>query len=1084
MSSNNTIDQTDLTFFTNEEGHTLLSRFKSTLKDTQLFDVLVGYFRASGFHQLYDALEPVEKIRILVGLSVDRDSYDMMQYHQQNGTIDFESHQRTKKRYQQNLKDEIENSSENDNRLEIGIRKFIEFLKTDCAKKEVDQANNGNGKKLEIRAFPSKNIHAKVYIGKFKPEDRDYGFVITGSSNFSESGFIANREFNVELRNKRDVLFAEDQFNALWNDSVDISEDFVDTIQNKTWLNDQILPYELYLKLIYEYLEEDINLADEFEPFLPEGFMKLEYQNRAAIQARKILETYNGVFLADVVGLGKTFITALLLQQLKGRTLVICPPVLKDYWKDSLFDFGIRSFEVESLGKLDHIIKKGLERYDYIVVDEAHRFRNENTQSYANLLDICRGKKIILVTATPLNNTVDDILAQLKLFQAPKSSTIPGIQNLEKYFSNFRTRLAKIQKTDPEYKKLIKEISEDIRNSILRYVMVRRTRTDVITYFKNDMDLQGLTFPELDNPQKIVYEYKGELEVIFNRTIKKLQGFTYARYTPLLYYIGNKALSEFERQQQRNVGGFMKGILVKRLESSFHAFRQSIDRFITSYEKFIRMYQNGTVYISKKVDVYDLIENDNIEKLEAFVENEKAQKYDSKDFKNEFLEKLEFDLAVLRDIKKIWLNVDRDPKLEQFIHELKNKEALTKNKLVIFTESKETGDYLYEALQDEFYGKVMFYSSIGGRHTDKTLTSNHTISRDIITANFDPNYKEQKDDLKILIATDVLAEGINLHRSNVLINYDLPWNPTRVLQRAGRVNRLGSKFPKVHIFNFFPTTQSDEHLGLETNITNKIQMFHDILGEDARYLSDGEEFGSQELFNTLNSKKAYTGEDGEGDSELKYLELMRKIRDDNPELFDKIKHLPKKARSGFKKEKIEEDQLVTFFRIGKLKKFYINQNGQSSEINFFDAVKELECKPETKRANIPSEYYHLLQTNKNRFELDSTVGEEPAKGSGGRSNAKYIETRLKDKSFRSFKGFTDSNDEFLSGVREMLTMGTIAKKTAQLIKKEMEKTTDPLQILRILEKHIRIVATEAAQNAGKFQRREVILSGYLISDEL
>lgn len=109
--------------------------------------------------------------------------------------------------------------------------------------------------------------------------------------------------------------------------------------------------------------------------------------------------------------------------------------------------------------------------------------------------------------------------------------------------------------------------------------------------------------------------------------------------------------------------------------------------------------------------------------------------------------------------------------------------------------------------------------------------SNHTVSRDIITSNFDPNckVKEQSDNLKILIATDVLAEGINLHRSNVLVNYDLPWNPTKkVLQRAGRVNRLGSKFSKVYIFNFFPTTQSDEHLGLEVNITNKIQMFHDI----------------------------------------------------------------------------------------------------------------------------------------------------------------------------------------------------------------------------------------------------------------
>ena len=272
MNLDNKIDKTDLTFFTNEEGHTLLSRFKSTLKDTQLFDVLVGYFRASGFYQLYDVLEPIEKIRILVGLNVDRESYDIMQYYHQNGAIDFESHKRTKKRYQENLKSEIENSEENDSHLELGIKKFIEFLKTDCADPDIDRAYNGNGKKLEIRVYPSKNIHAKVYIGKFKPEDRDYGFVITGSSNFSESGFVANREFNVELRSKRDVLFAEDQFNALWKEAVDISEDFVDTIQTKTWLNDQISPYELYLKLIYEYLEEDINLNDNFDPYLPDGF--------------------------------------------------------------------------------------------------------------------------------------------------------------------------------------------------------------------------------------------------------------------------------------------------------------------------------------------------------------------------------------------------------------------------------------------------------------------------------------------------------------------------------------------------------------------------------------------------------------------------------------------------------------------------------------------------------------------------------------------------------------------------------------------------------------------------------------------
>lgn len=1074
------IDDSDLTFFTNEEGHSLLSRFKATLKDTQLFDVLVGYFRTSGFYQIYESLEPVEKIRILVGLNVDRETYDIMEYQKQLGMLEFESHQRTKKQFQQNLKTEIETSNENDNHLEIGISKFIEFLNTDCENQKQDKAIGGNGKKLEIRAYPSKNIHAKVYIGRFYPEDRDYGFVITGSSNFSESGLVANREFNVELRKKMDVKFAENQFNNLWKESVDISDDFIDTIIKKTWLNNDITPYELYLKLIYEYLEEDINLAGEFDPFLPDGFMKLKYQSQAAIQAKKILETYNGVFLADVVGLGKTFITALLLQQLQGRTLIVCPPVLKDYWKDSLFDFGIRSFEVESLGKLEHIIKRGLERFDYIVVDEAHRFRNENTQSYANLLDICRGKKVILVTATPLNNTVDDIFAQIKLFQAPKNSTIPGVPNLEKFFNGLKTKLKKVEKTDPQYKTLIKEVSNEIKNSILRYVMVRRTRTDVIKYFKNDIEKQALVFPEVDTPQPIIYQYEGELENIFNDTIKYLQLFTYARYTPLLYYVGNKVLSEFEKQQQRNVGGFMKGILVKRLESSFYAFRQSVDRFIDSYDRFIEMYKKGTVYISKKINVYDLLDNDDFDQLESLVDEDKASKYDSKDFRKEFVKKLEFDLQILKDIKALWAKVDQDPKLEQFILELKTTNALKKNKLVIFTESKETGDYLYNALIEEFPKQVMFYSSIGGRHTNKTLTSNHAISRDLIKDNFDPNRKEKSNDLRILIATDVLAEGINLHRSNVIINYDLPWNPTRVLQRAGRVNRLGSQFPTVHIFNFFPTTQSDEHLGLEINITNKIQMFHDILGEDAKYLTDGEEIGSQELFNTLNSKQAYTGEGEEGDSELKYLELMRDIRDKNPDLFKKIKELPKKARSGFVKKELETNQLFTFFRIGKLKKFYQNNNGTSTEITFFDALHNVECTPLTKRAKTPEDYYHLLQTNKSRFELDSTLGSEPTEASGGRSNAKYIENRLKDKGFRNCKTFTDSDEEFIEGVKNMLVNGTIAKRTAQDIKKELERTIDPMEVLHILRKHIRSIAIETMGSNKSFQSREVILSGYIV----
>ncbi len=791
----------------------------------------------------------------------------------------------------------------------------------------------------------------------------------------------------------------------------------------------------------------------------------------------KKLDEYNGVFLADVVGLGKTFITAQLLQQVRGKILVICPPVLQEYWEQSLMDFRVPA-KVESLGKLDHIIRKGIERWDYIVVDEAHRFRNENTQSYADLLDICRGKKVILVSATPLNNKIDDIFSQIKLFQAPKNSSIPGLPNLEKFFKRLKKSFRDLDKQDPEYVEVMKDVSHEIREKVLKHVMVRRTRKDVLTYFKKDIEEQDLVFPEMRNPQKIIYQYEGEIEYVFNSTIELLAKFRYARYTPLLYY--NKTLSEFEKQQQKNVGGFMKGILVKRLESSFYAFKQSVQRFIYSYERFIEMFEKGTIYISKKVNVYDLLDDDNFDKLEKAVEEEKAQKYKSKDFRKDYIDDLKHDLKTLQSVWALWKDVEEDPKLEKFIHDLKKHPKLKKKKLIIFTESKETGDYLYENLLPQFPGQVMFYSSEGGRHTDMSLTSKRTISRDIIADNYDPNSNDQKDDIKILIATDVLAEGINLHRSNILINYDLPWNPTRVLQRAGRVNRLGTKHDDIYIFNFFPTSQSDAHLGLELNITHKIQMFHNILGEDAKYLSDGEEVGSQELFETLNNKKAYTGEDEEGDSELKYLEMMRNIRDENPDLFDRIKKLPKKARSGKQQDEINQDQLVSFFRLGKLKKFYLNNSGNSNEITFFDAVSLLECSPETKRTPIPSkEYFHMLDTNRSRFELDTTQGEEDKTGGGGASNVNYIQRRLKEPSFRRYKGFTDADEDFINDVKRLIQQGLIAKKTAQKIKKEFERESDPIQLLYILKNNIRSVAIQDTAGNKSSITREVILNAYL-----
>lgn len=411
----------DLTFFTNEEGYTLYDRFNKILSNNvQFFDILVGYFRSSGFYKMYKSMENVEKTRILVGLNLDKKSVELIQEAKNITQIDFMPNIEAKKYYSEEVNEEIEKSEDSED-VEIGIKKFIEFIKSG---------------KLEIRVYPHHPIHAKVYImRKDLSKSEDYGKVITGSSNFSKSGLMDQLEFNVELKDSRDVKFAEEKFEELWKNSIEVSDEYINNAE-RSWIREDITPYELFIKCLYEYFQEEIN-QDNLNPNvlgLPPGFMKLQYQLHAVIRAEKILETYNGVFLSDVVGLGKTYIAAMLAKRLRGRKLVICPPVLMKNWENILWDFDV-SAKIRSVGKLDSILQMDRDSYDYVFIDEAHRFRNDDNDTYTKLHQICNGKKVILISATPQNNRLSDIENQIYLFQNKNNSNIiPNRKDLEGFF--------------------------------------------------------------------------------------------------------------------------------------------------------------------------------------------------------------------------------------------------------------------------------------------------------------------------------------------------------------------------------------------------------------------------------------------------------------------------------------------------------------------------------------------------------------------------------------------------------------------------------------------------------------------------
>jgi len=789
-------------FITNEKGNTLLERLNELVSRTEKLDILVGYFYISGFYQIYRSLEEVEKVRILIGLNTEIQVADAVQG---NLKIQFESAKKIKDSISKKYIDEVA-IAEDDADVEEGMFKFIEWLRSG---------------KLEIKIYDKAPLHAKLYIFTFDKNQIDPGRVITGSSNLTRSGLKDNLEFNVELKNSSDYKYALDNFNALWEEAIDISQNLKDTISKKTHLNNEITPYQLYLKFLYEYFKEDLTVDTEIEDYTPEGYLDLEYQKQAVVNAKKILEEYGGVFISDVVGLGKTYIVARLINTLGGKTLIIASPALisKDNpgsWENVLIDFGVRGYDCESVGMLERILERGVEKYNNIVIDESHNFRNEATISFERLSEICRGKKVILVSATPFNNQPQDLLAQIKLFQNSRKSNIPGIQNLEAYFSGLNSRIRQLDRRNnfDEYMSVVKGNAQDIRNNILKYLMVRRTRTEIEKYYSEDLKKRGLKFPKVHDPKSIFYQFDSKEEEAFNKTISFIENFKYSRYVPLLYYTGE--LTERERVSQRNMLTFMKMLLLKRFESSLYAFRKTLERFIRSYELMIDQYDEGNVYVSKKNanKVFQLLEENRIEEIMDLVEQEKVEFYESKEFEKTFRDHLEYDLGLLRELYATWEVIDRDVKLETFIDKLKTDSILCNNKLIIFTESKETANYLSSEIQERLGENVLNY----------TGDSATALRIDVIN-NFDAKARNKENTYRILVTTEVLAEGVNLHQSNVVINYDIPWNPTRLMQRVGRINRVDTKFDDIYTYNFFPSVQSNDLLRLQEAAEAKIKMF-------------------------------------------------------------------------------------------------------------------------------------------------------------------------------------------------------------------------------------------------------------------
>jgi superfamily II DNA/RNA helicase len=1077
-------------FLTNQGENTLRKRLEKILPLTQDFDCLVGYFFISGFFRLYPSLESVKKIRILIGLKNEQVIHGLVQIAKDSPEEASPSTAEIKQTFGGMLRKELVEAQDM-LAIEVGIRKFIEWIRSG---------------KLEVKLYREQNIHAKVYI--LTPEhpvpDVNHGYVITGSSNFSHSGLEGNLEFNVLLAEPEEHDYVLHRFNELWADAVDVKdmhETIIDTVEKDSPFA-FFTPYELYLKFLTEYFRDYLGDRSKLNSEnLPVNFKKIQYQEDAVFTAQQMIKTYGGVFLSDVVGLGKTYMSALLALQLDGRCLIIAPPSLLDEnspgsWPRVFRDFCVPGHKCVSIGKLEDVLMQGVDFYKYVFIDESHRFKGDTTQRYELLTRICQNKGVILVSATPYNNTLKDIYSQIKLFQPPRNSTIPGLRNLEAFFEKLQKRIEGLNRLNDaeDYVAAVEQNAHELRERVLKYVMVRRTRREIEEFYGDDLKKQKITFPKVGDPVPLLYQLDKTEGLVFSNTLTLITSadFHYARYQPLnpVYYTG--PIEEAAVQGQRNLATFMKILLVKRLESSFYAFQETLSRFIKSHELVLKAFDDGVVYTSKKHShkVLEFLEEGDDGAIETLIQQEKVEKYTADKFTPLFRQHVASDLEVLRSIRKSWKEGKRDPKWVEFKRELTSHPGFKTGKLIIFSEFADTARYLADCIRKEVEPKTLLFSS----------TSSPELRREVI-ANYDPNTKEPSDDYRILVTTDVLAEGVNLHRSATVINYDIPWNPSRLMQRVGRVNRVGTKFKTIFTYNFFPTDEGNDEIALTEAAKSKIHAFITLLGNDARLLTGDEKITSHNLFDRINSKKAAEGDEAESKSELKYLRQILNIKEKEPKLFQRILSLPRKARSTRSYVPVtapveaydmsrpaDRPAVISYFRQGRLDKFFHAHSGNAlaEELDFFTTAEILETTAKEARGDIPAElFYPLLDKNKSGFHTATTPSVEtllPSTAAGGGNEAILLK-RLRVTSFRNCDAFKPEDRKFVSAVHQIIADGRVGKATIRKVKEAFDKTAEPLEMLAILRKEIAgqylLSGSQRSERDTSESPREVILSSFL-----
>ncbi|OQX26805.1 MAG: hypothetical protein BWK80_08475 [Desulfobacteraceae bacterium IS3] len=895
----------------NRNDNTLLNALGRILPNAEKMDIAAGGFEIASFLMLEGLWQNLSKIRILTGDPNTR---------------------RTKHEILRDLLERCNNSIEN------------EKIRDDSLPGLAAVRDALKNHQIMLKVWSASKFHAASYLMEAK-ENSLVDFAVTGSSDFSRQGLTESLELNLFTTDQAHIEGLRNWFNEIWKDAETASAELLHLIDPHLKDYD---PFTIYAKSLFEFFAGKEKSQDEWEISSSAIYPLLsQYQKDGYHQSLQIAERWGGALICDGVGLGKTFIALMILERClhEGKRLLLIVPKSAE---ESVWRANIRrylephySLEMEerlrierhtSFGKEGLISEKRLDYYrkwtDTIIIDEAHHFRNPNANRGKLLMDITANKKLYMLTATPINNSLDDLYYLINYIaqNQPDHFASIRIRNLRKHFLSAEKRMT-IEHPDAELSDIAEQGDFLRSDELLKNMLIQRSRK----YVKQSEGISSSPlFPVRQMPKVISYSLKnvyaglyGEIKEAFDRHRPFL---SLAIYNTALYHNSpDPKIAGY----QKLIAGLIRTLLLKRLESSFKSFEASVEDLLAKMADFLKYYSSERFsawdatnrrwwklvqdHIRQRLELDEKdTENEEEDEIPEFAKDFDHDQHDMNRLLDDILEDMNRLTGFLSKIYRRFYfkgqegvkeDPEKDDKLQKLLQHLRENQVMKNQKIIIFSEFRNTARYLAKQL-----------IQAGLRNVEQVDSGRNVKNREMIIKRFAPYYNCISDSAElslclehpvdILISTDVLSEGLNLQDACLLINYDLHWNPVRLMQRIGRVDRrLNPDIEKmikrpawlkdrVFFWNFLPPDELEDLLHLKQKLDGKIFRINRTLGIEGALLTPDDPDMAMKLFNERYERK-------ESVEELMRLEKER-ISSEIPEIWELLSQVPKRLFSGKK----------------------------------------------------------------------------------------------------------------------------------------------------------------------------------------